>query len=200
VGVLFGTSFGATVVERLLGESTQIDLWQVSSGRTELWADAVGQMMRTPISMITGFGWATYFVLPSALPLSPHNTYLWYWFELGLVGVIAFTAIVVQLITNAARAADETPNRADRAYFMAFTIGTLALAFAIFFVEIYTPWPFVWAAAGCVLRLAVIGRAEQRAAARAPAAPAQAAAPAEATDRFGWKTAAARRTRAARPI
>jgi O-antigen ligase len=200
VGVLFGTSFGSTLIERLLGQSTQIDMWQVSSGRSELWADAVGQMMRTPITMLTGFGWATYFVLPSALPLAPHNTYLWYWFELGLIGVIAFTAIIVQLITQAARAAENTTNFGDRAYFMAFTIGTAALAFAIFFVEIYTPWPFVWAAAGCILRLAVIGRDEQRASARAPAVQDAAAPPAANPDRFGWKTATVRRTRAERPI
>ena len=195
LGVLFGTSYGATLIDRLLGDSTQIDMWEVSSGRTELWADALGQMMRTPLTLLTGFGWATYFVLPSALPLAPHNTYLWYWFELGLIGVIAFAAILLQLIVMASRSAGQALG-GDRAYFVGFFIGMTALAIAIFFVEIYTPWPYIWATAGIVMRLAMIVSDEQNAPVKAPAPDTATAEPktkALAPDRFGWNAAAAQR-------
>jgi O-antigen ligase len=160
IGVLFGTNYGSTLVERVLGGSGT-DMWQVSSGRTELWADALGQMMRTPVTLITGFGWASYFVLPSALPLAPHNTYLWYWFELGIVGVLAFIVVLVSLGRAAIEAANLSSDP-DRPWFIGFTVALLALAIAIFFVEIYTPWPFIWAATGAVMRLAMIVREERR--------------------------------------
>lgn len=207
IGVLFGTSFGGTLVERLLG-SSQTDMWQVSSGRTELWADALGQMMRTPITLITGFGWASYFVLPSALPLAPHNTYLWYWFELGLAGVLSFVAILVTLGRTAVRAAFQSPD-ADRPWFIGFTIALLGLSLAIFFVEIYTPWPFIWAATGATMRLAMIVLEERQNKAKphiprpAPAesgANAGGASGPPSPDRFGWTAAPARRSRGARAI
>jgi O-antigen ligase len=192
IGVLFGTNFGSTLVERLVG-SSQTDMWQVSSGRTELWADAVGQMMRTPITLITGFGWASYFVLPSALPLAPHNTYLWYWFELGLVGVLAFITVLVSLGRTAVRAAFQSPE-ADRPWFIGFTIALLALSISLFFVEIYTPWPFIWGATGAVMRLAMIVLDERRGQNQTRITlPTSAVTPR--ADNFGWSNAPARRTR-----
>ena len=182
--LLLTTHYGAVLSERLLGQSASTDVWEISSGRTELWADAVRQMMRTPLSLVTGFGWATYFVLPSALPLAPHNTYLWYWFEIGLPGVLAFIAIFVQLISVAMRCVEKA-DPVLRGHFIGFAIGALALAISIFFVEIYNPWPYFWAFAGVVMRLAVLSRASQSATVVAPVA-------AVTVDRFGWNAASAR--------
>lgn len=181
IGVALTTRYGAVMAERVFGQSTDMDLWQASSGRTELWADAFGQMMRTPITLLSGFGWATYFVLPSALPLAPHNTYLWYWFELGIVGLLAFIAILVQLVATAVRYANSTLGP-DRAHLMAFAFGTTALAIAIFFVELYSPWPYFWSYAGVVMRLAMIAQDEHAAARAKP----KSADSGRVSDRFGW--------------
>jgi hypothetical protein len=186
VGLALTTKFGSLFTERLLGQSADIDLWQVSSGRTELWKDALEQMMRTPLSLLTGFGWATYFVLPSSLPLAPHNTYLWYWFELGVAGVVLFAAILIQLVITAAKAAINT-DASTRTHLIGFAIGTMALMVAIFFVELYTPWPYFWAYAGVVMRLAMIANAEHAAA----TAPPRAATAHRTVDRFGWATSPA---------
>jgi hypothetical protein len=184
--VLLATPFGGELINRLFGESTSVDMWQVSSGRTELWKDAVDRMMREPVTLLTGFGWATYFVLPSALPLAPHNTYLWYWFEIGLVGVGALTALLLLLIVKSAKAAQRSEAQpADRAYFIAFCIGTIALSIAIFFVEIYNPWPYFWAVAGVVMRMVVLSRAEQE----VPVRKARIKVEEPAQDRFGWSAA-----------
>jgi hypothetical protein len=188
IGLAATTKFGSLMAERLMGQSVDIDLWQVSSGRTELWKDALEQMMRTPVSLLTGFGWATYFVLPSSLPLAPHNTYLWYWFELGVPGVLLFTAILVQLIVVASKAAADA-DAGTRVHLIGFAIGTIALMVAIFFVELYTPWPYYWAYAGVVMRLAMIANAERA----SSAVPAPSAQPGKQLDRFGWATSVAQR-------
>jgi O-antigen ligase len=189
--LMLTTHFGAEIKDRIFSQSRDIDIWQVSSGRSELWKDALEQMMRSPVSLVTGFGWATYFVLPSALPLAPHNTYLWYWFEIGIVGVLAFIAVLLQLIFVASRTAIDTATGRDRAILTGFAIGAMALAIAIFFVEIYTPWPYFWACAGVVMRLAMIIRAEQQT--PRVVAPTQAESPVLA-DRFGWGVTSARRS------
>lgn len=192
VVVLVATPFGSELINRVFGESRSVDMWEVSSGRTELWKDAVEHMMREPLTLITGFGWATYFVLPSALPLAPHNTYLWYWFEIGIVGVGALIVILLQLITHATRAAQANV-AADRAYFIAFALGTIALSIAIFFVEIYNPWPYFWACAGVVMRMAVLARETQQV--PAPRARTVRSAKVDApVDQFGWTAAPAGRT------
>jgi O-antigen ligase len=188
IGLAVTTKFGSLLAERLLGQSADIDLWEVSSGRTELWKDALEQMMRTPSSLLTGFGWATYFVLPSSLPLAPHNTYLWYWFELGIPGVLLFTMIFVQLIMVASREAAASQG-STRFHLIGFAIGTIALMVAIFFVELYTPWPYYWAYAGAIMRLAMIAKAERESSAVQP----QGVQAQRVADRFGWAVSPAQR-------
>ena len=188
IGLAVTTKFGSLLAERLLGQSADIDLWEVSSGRTELWKDALEQMMRTPSSLLTGFGWATYFVLPSSLPLAPHNTYLWYWFELGIPGVLLFIMIFVRLILVAAREAAASAG-STRIHLVGFAIGTIALMVAIFFVELYTPWPYYWAYAGAIMRLAMIAQ-EERA---SSALQSQGVKAQRVIDHFGWAAPLAQR-------
>lgn len=176
------TDYGAVLVERLTTESSGADLTAITSGRTEIWADAIGHMMRSPLTLLTGFGWASYFVLPASLPLAPHNTYLWYWFELGLAGVIVFTGMLIQLILVASRAAVKADAQL-RPHLIGFSVGAMALAVAIFFVELYTPWPYFWAYAGVVMRLVSISSKEQ---AVEKASVRTAAIGPENGDRFGW--------------
>jgi len=89
---LLGAKYGAVFVQRILSQSTSSDIGDVSSGRTLLWGDAIGRMMETPLSLVTGFGWNVYNSM--GYFLIPHNHYIMLWFELGLVGVICFLLII----------------------------------------------------------------------------------------------------------
>ncbi len=47
---------GNTISERLFGQSKSIDMSEASSGRTQIWAELLDRMARTPLSLLTGFG------------------------------------------------------------------------------------------------------------------------------------------------
>src|SRR6202044_1653536 len=91
-----GYRYWDLLVERVTGSSTT-SINELSSGRTELWSEGLGTMMDKPSSLIVGYGWDTWELLP--FRFVPHNQYLWLWFELGLVGVgcliVAFRTSVV---------------------------------------------------------------------------------------------------------
>jgi len=67
---------------------------------------------------------------------------------------------------------------------MGFVVGTTAVAVALFFVNLYSPWLYVWAYIGIVMRIAV-NVTEQPV--TAPAMVHAAAAPAsQGRDAHGW--------------
>ena len=104
------------------------------------------------MTLITGYGWDTYVYMPE-FNLAPHNTYLKIFFELGLIGVgLVFMALVNVL--RAARAGIKFADDATRTMLIAFTFGFLCLMVAIFFVDLTTPWLFIWAYTGAAMRLA----------------------------------------------
>jgi hypothetical protein len=71
---------------------------------------------------------------------------------------------------------------------ISFAIGTLALAIAVFFVNLYTPWLYYWAYAGVCMRLAANALEPQAyAPAAATVSPAQRAD--RARDAHGWTAA-----------
>jgi O-antigen ligase len=175
VGVLFVTivllSLSATYTEllseRVLGITFSGDAVSASSGRTEIWAGALRRMAESPWTFITGFGWNVYSSMD--FDYAPHNTYLGYWFNLGLPGLLAVLLIIAQALFTA-RAAAEVAPRAQRPYMIAFVVGFLGLCISVFFVEMTEPWLYVWAYVGLTMRAAVIlreqasevGRADQR--------------------------------------
>lgn len=137
-----------------------------SSGRTELWMPALRLMMEYPWTLITGFGWDAYSHL---LVSVTHNHYLDLWFNLGILGVVCFVAIFVRAVSNA-RAAVEVAPPDIRAELIGFVFGLLGVAVAIFFVNLYAPWPYIWAYVGAAMRLAVEVRRQVPVPAPAPAA------------------------------
>ncbi len=158
---LLNPTIGGTLEERLLGQSTAVDLTEASSGRTAIWSAAVDRMMRTPVSLITGFGWSAYEVMP--FRYATHNHYLSVWFELGIPGLAAFVFILGYLIVTA-RKAIEAPDIGLRPLVIAFLFGMVTLTIAIFFGNQTNAWPYVWIYAGIAMRAALLTLAsEQRA-------------------------------------
>lgn len=175
--------FRILVMERIVRSEMKGDPGGVTSGRTDTWSFAIETMLGQPITLLTGFGWNAYFAM--AFTGSPHNTYLNYWFNLGVPGVACLLVMYCTLIgkaTSLARALRDPL----RYTFMGFAVGTISLCVAIFFVELYQPWIYIWAIFGIVMRLAMLQRDTAR---QAPVAEEEI--PAVAADRtrsnpYGW--------------
>ncbi len=144
--------FGQLLYDRIVGESRAAGVGNISSGRTEFWMEAINRMMAKPISLITGFGWDTYGIM--GFLFQSHNQYLSLWFNLGLPGLILGTVVFVILLRTAHRAvASADPQY--QPYLMAFVFTVIATLIAVFFGELFTPWPYFWAYAGLAMRFAV---------------------------------------------
>ena len=141
------------LADRLFGQSMGLSLGEVSSGRTGLWSRIFDQMVNAPASLIFGFGWNVYSTTPYFLPT--HNHYLDLWFNLGLVGLVAFAVIMRRGIVSALAAIPLASDR-DRPMFVAYVFGMLALLVAIFFTNLFRPWPYIWMYFGAILRGALI--------------------------------------------
>jgi hypothetical protein len=150
--IVIDPGIGQTVMDRILGQSTVMDVGEVSSGRTAIWLDIVRKMMAEPITLITGYGWDVYSAMP--FRYAAHNHYLNLWFNVGVIGVGAFILLLRQVVLTA-RAAVPVAEDEDRKQLLAFVFGLLAFAIAAFFTNIYGPWLYLWIYIGAVMRIAV---------------------------------------------
>jgi len=114
-----------------------------------------------PLSFVTGYGWNAYVTLFLGYG-DPHNTYLLYWFNLGLFGLTAYLVIVIWIVRFALKSLHSI-SMEIKPIVIGFIFGMLALHVALFFVGLYSASLFIWAIAGAVLRLLVEDlRIEQR--------------------------------------
>lgn len=175
-------TYGELLHERVIGQ-TFVTTGDMSSGRREIWETAITRMMDVPWTLITGFGWYAYESM--GFRFLTHNSYLLLWFNLGLAGLIAFCVILYQIFRTAVRAT-AVASPSVRPHLIGLTVGLVGLAIAIFFVNLFGPWSYIWALLGLGTRLAVNELSASR------------ARPAEAADenraraqplRFGWRAA-----------
>ena len=152
---LVDQQIGSVIAERMFGQSKSIDMSEASSGRTQIWAELLERMSRTPLTFITGFGWDVYFVMP--FRYAPHNHYLGTYFDLGIPGLGLFVYIMSRILKTArsivSLADDET-----RPHVLAFIFGMLALLISIVFADLFDPWSYIWLYVGAMMRIAVIVR------------------------------------------
>jgi O-antigen ligase len=159
VVALLGAKFGAVFIQRLLSQSTSSDMVDVSSGRNLLWAAAIGRMMETPISLITGFGWNVYDSM--GFSLIPHNHYIALWFELGLVGLVCFLLInytIVRALLSAIKVGDHDA----RLQSIACVFGVLIMLVGLFVEQLSKPWPYIWPYLALCLRGALLAQARSK--------------------------------------
>jgi hypothetical protein len=152
--------------ERFVTESGVSDIGGLSSGRTDFWARALGAMMSMPLTLITGFGYNVYENM--GFVFAPHNEYLRFWFELGLVGLFTFVFLVLRALSTV-RSSVDWASPLSRRYLIAFVFGFGAFLIAIFFGNAYEAWAYMWAYVGVSLRMALVA-VETRDAAPAGAA------------------------------
>lgn len=152
VGALVTASgFDDLIIHRITQGSAS-DLTSTSSGRTEIWTRVIETMFGTPLTLLTGFGWEAYSTFP--FRWNTHNHYLLQFFNLGLVGLVCTVLLFVVTVRTANKAA--TYARPDvRVVLISFGFATIALAIAVFFVNLFLPWIYYWSYAGIAMRLAV---------------------------------------------
>jgi O-antigen ligase len=167
--VVLSLGFGDLIMHRLT-VGLHSDMSAMSSSRTEIWTTVLEVMFATPLTLLTGFGWEAYGTFP--FRWVTHNHYLQQFFNLGLVGLICSALLFVVPIRTANAAA--TYARPDvRVMLISFGMGTIALATALFFVNLYSLALWYWCYAGIVMRLAANALEPQAHASAAVAAPAQ---------------------------
>ena len=158
----------ASIADRVFGIGS-MGMSEASSGRTDIWMQAINEMMANPVTLITGFGWNVYSTMPTVFAM--HNTYLDQWFNLGLLGVGVYVFIIYLTVRTAKQAAALTvgPLRAD---LIAYVFGMLALAVAVFFGNLYISKPYIWMYVGLTMRGAMFVFDKVTAIERATATPA----------------------------
>jgi len=158
VGLIAGLvdqQIGAVIAERLFGQSKSIDMSEASSGRTQIWAELLDRMVRTPTTLLTGFGWDVYYVMP--FRYAPHNHYLGTYFDLGIPGVGLFLLLMKRIVSTA-RSAVGLADEETRPHVLAFVFGMLALVISIVFADLFDPWSYIWLYVGAMMRIAVLVR------------------------------------------
>lgn len=178
--------YGDLLYSRLVGETDTANMTSTSSGRVEIWSKLLEVMSEHPISFLTGHGWMAYYSMH--FRYAPHNFYLNYWFNLGLVGLGSGIYLLAAPV-RAARAAIERASPNGRIVLIAFSIATVAFATSLVFVDVVVPWLYYFAYVGLAMRIAV------NATESAPQNVTRAVAvqPAARVDRFGWATRSAHR-------
>ncbi len=118
--------------------------------------------MEEPITFIIGYGWGVYDTMSSmgVFRFATHNTYLTYFFDLGIVGLGLFLVLVSNVIRVTRKGVDKS-KRFTRVQLMVFLFGFLSLLVALFFGNLHKPWLFVWAYIGLMMRVAVEAPADR---------------------------------------
>jgi len=142
------------MIERFTHQ-TSAHLGDASSGRTELWGDALEVMLENPWTFITGFGWGGWD--NQNFRYVAHNSYLSFWFDLGLPGLIGFVLLLGGAALIARRAVAAASVQVAR-LLIAFTIGMSTLMIGLVFLNLTKPWPYLWAFIGLMLRLALLAQ------------------------------------------
>jgi O-antigen ligase len=182
--LVISLGFGDLIYHRVV-EGANADLSTTSSGRTAIWESVLEVMFDKPLSLLTGFGWEAYATFP--FRWATHNHYLQLFFNLGLVGLIC-SVLLFWLPIRSANAAATYASADVRPVLISFGIGTIAVATAVFFVNLYSPWLYYWSYAGIVMRLAANALEPQAYAPAAVSAPAQTRAE-RVRDPHGWTAA-----------
>lgn len=123
-----------------------------------IWQAGLNVMADNPISFITGMGWHTF---AAYVGIVPHNTYLWYFFNLGVIGLVLYLLILRNVLKLTREAVNGISDDGDM-LLLGFLFGFAALLVSVCFVDLFAPWYFIWAYAGVMARIAVQMNAEAR--------------------------------------
>lgn len=123
-----------------------------TSGRSSIWSNAIDSMLENPLSFVTGYGFYSY-ESSRSFRLSTHNTYLWYLYNLGVIGLFLFIAIFARVLATARHALADTSDR-QRPHMVALVFGLFSFLIATFFSDYHVVGYLLWAYVGILMRVA----------------------------------------------
>lgn len=156
----------ADILDARVAQSTENG--DASAGRFDIWDGALTIMKHNPGSFIWGNGWNSFF---TTFHGSPHNTYLNFWFTLGLIGLIIYLTIIYLVIQYCANSLKYYQGK-SREFLVAFLFGLCALSVHLFFILPTNPWLFFWSLIGLNCKLAYLFYLNEKAPAATPKYPA----------------------------
>jgi O-antigen ligase len=83
-----------------------------------------------------------------------HNYYLGVWFDLGIICLALIVLILARSVINAMHAVPAA-NQEAGTQLLAFVFGIMSVAVAIFFVDMWRPWAYIWLYVGAILRISL---------------------------------------------
>jgi O-antigen ligase len=143
--------FSDLMIERFVNKSASSDLATVTSGRSNNWTLLIETLLRQPVTLVFGYGWG---MAKKLSDVATHNTYLDVFFELGIIGFMIFVSLLWAVVRVTRRAIDRATGDLQ-AELGAFLVGFLSLCFAIFFVNLFNAWLYIWAFSGVMMRTAL---------------------------------------------
>jgi hypothetical protein len=132
-------------------QSTTSDVHELTSGRSDVWRATVLVQAERPVSFLVGQGWNAH--SNSGIWKSTHNTYLLILFELGAIGLILFAVLIAIVIAQLRVLLLRTTGK-ERTLMGGVAFGLFGVIVSITFVELHSPWFYIWSILGMSLRIA----------------------------------------------
>ncbi len=139
------------LAERRLEQTTSTDMDRLSSGRTTIWRATVMVQAEQPATFLYGVGWNSHD--NSGIWKSAHNTYLLLLYELGIIGLSLFLVLLVAVVAQVRLLLKRTEGK-ERILMSGVAFGFFGVIVAIIFLDLYTPWFYVWSFLAMSLRIA----------------------------------------------
>lgn len=150
VFVIIFAIFNADLLLGRIEKTASGNIYVASSGRIEIWTAAILVMLEWPLSFLVGYGWNTF--ESSGIWKSAHNEYLDRWYELGVIGLVLFIALLHAILIRARRRlANADPEL--RKIMIGYVFSMSIVVVNIFFSGLPDPWTLIWIATGLVMGL-----------------------------------------------
>lgn len=127
-----------------------------TSGRSSIWSNAIDSMLENPMSFVSGYGFYAY-ESDRSFRLATHNIYLWYLYDLGVIGLLLFVAIFARILSTVRSAVADASDEL-RPHFLALVFGVTGFLVAVFFSDYQEVGYLLWAYVGTVMRAAMLVR------------------------------------------
>ena len=152
--IIIATSIAVTnldIVSERLEQSTSSNFDELSSGRTAIWRATILVQAENPLTFIYGNGWNSH--EHSGIWKSAHNMYLLYLYELGIIGLTLFIVLLASIVRQIRVLVMRTDGK-ERILMSGVAFGFFGVIVAIIFLDLYTPWFYIWSFLGMSLRIA----------------------------------------------
>ncbi len=129
-------------------------IWKYSSGRSEIWLNGLKYFVQSPIF---GHGFSAD---RSVLKIKPHNSFLMYLINYGVIGFFVFVFIFYYIFKRIYYGYKTTSSHYSKQIYLGFLAGFFGYLVAMFGVDIYIPRYIFWIYAAIVYRYAILEAAE----------------------------------------